>query len=407
MSIAKPRLRYVEVIPIEQEGEMVVVLRDPEQLSGQLMAVPLPTFMIMALMDGTRDMRDVQVDIQRRFEQLLPVEHLEKLVEQLDEFFLLENERSLIRREDLVRDFARMPVRPAVHAGAAYPAGSAELIKLFDGFFEPLGDGDRPEPGRMPRGLVVPHIDIRRGGPCMARAFHQLRGPEPPECYIVLGVAHQPTPNLYTLTDKDFETPLGAARVNQDAAARLKELYGEERLTGEYAHKFEHSVEFQAVFLKYLHRDDHDFTILPILCGSLEEELTKDAAPRDRADVGEFCAALEKLIDELGPRVCVIAGVDLSHVGKKFGDADGVDDFRAGLVRAADMRMLDCVKECDPEAFFNHFREDGNARKVDAISAVYSMLHTLGPGEAQLLNYDQHRETETESMVTFASMAIY
>ena len=178
-------------------------------------------------------------------------------------------------------------------------------------------------------------------------------------------------------------------------------------MTGEYAHKFEHSVEFQAVFLKYLHRDDHDFTILPILCGSLEEELEKDAAPRDRPDVGEFCAALEKLIDELGPRVCVIAGVDLSHVGKKFGDAEGVDDFRAGLVRAADMRMLDCVKQCDPEAFFDHFRPDGNARKVDAISAVYSMLHALGRGEAQLLNYDQHRETETESMVTFASMAIY
>jgi AmmeMemoRadiSam system protein B len=229
-----------------------------------------------------------------------------------------------------------------------------------------------------------------------------------PEHYIILGVAHHPTPNLYTLTDKHFETPLGVAKTNQTAAEKLRELYGANRLSGEMAHRLEHSIEFQVIFLQYLHRDGPDFTILPILCGSLDPELHREnGPPHSLPQVGEFCESLRKVIDELGPRTCVIAGVDLSHVGKKFGDEDGVDDFRSDLIRSADLRMLDHVASRDPEAFFDHFRPDKNARNVDAVSAVYSMLHVIGPGEGELLSYEQYRERETESLVSFASLALY
>lgn len=406
----KPRLRYCDAIPIKQGEDVFVILRDPEELFGQPMAVPLPMFFIMTLFDGLHDLREVQVEINRQFQQLLPMEQLEGLVRELDEFYLLDNERSMIRREDLEREFLRQPVRAAAHAGMAYPDNPEELIAVFDAYFSaPEGPPkDRPAPARAPRGLVTPHIDLRQGGPCMAWGFNELKVPEPPELYIILGVAHQPTENLYTLTEKDFETPLGPARTNKQAALRLKELYGAERLSGEYAHKHEHSIEFQTVFLKYLHRNGPDFTILPILCGSLHEELENGGGPpRNRPEVGEFCDALKKLTEEFGPRVCLIAGVDLSHVGKKFGDPQGVDDFRAGLIRAADMRMLEQVKARDPEAFFDHFRPDRNARNVDAVSAVYALLHAIGPGEGELLSYSQYREHETESLVSFASMALY
>ncbi len=405
----KPRMRYCDAIPIQQGEEVFVVLRDPEDLYGQELAVPLPMFMVFTLLDGTRDVRDVQVEIQRQFQQLIPIDQLEGILEELDKYYLLDNERSLIRREDIEREFLRSEIRPAVHAGQAYPGEAEELVKTFDSYIAKAsnGDGNGVTRTRAPRGLVTPHIDLRRGGPCMAHAFRELKVAEPPTLYIILGVAHYPTRNLYTLTDKDFETPLGLAPTNKKAAARLRELYGADRLSGEFAHRLEHSVEFQAVFLKYLHYKKHDFTILPILCGSLHEELENgNGAPRERKEVGEFCDALAKLVEEFGPRVCIIAGVDLSHVGKKFGDTQGVDDFRAGLVRAADMRMLELVRERNPEGFFDHFRPDRNARNVDAVSAVYTMLHVLGPGDAALLQYDQYREKETESMVTFASMTL-
>lgn len=289
------------------------------------------------------------------------------------------------------------------------------MVAIFDAYFaSPEGAHGRPIPESHPLGLVTPHIDLRSGGPLMARAFHELRGPAPadaaPRLYVILGVAHHPTPNLYTLTTKDFETPLGSARVHQAAAARLAELYGAERLSGEYAHKREHSVEFQAVFLKYLHRGGPAFTILPILCGSLHEELDPTTAtgsnPAKREEVRDFTAALRALVEEFGSNVCVIAGVDLSHVGKKFGHGEGVDDFRAGLIRAADLRMLESVAEGDPEKFFDHFRADRNARNVDAVCAVYTLLHALRPLRGELLGYDQYREYETESLVSYASLAL-
>jgi AmmeMemoRadiSam system protein B len=406
----KPCLRYCEAIPVQYDQDVVVVLRDPEQLFGETMAVALPMFMIMTLFDGRRDLRDIQAEIQRQFKELIPLENIEAMVRELDEFYLLDNERSMIRREDLEREFARMSTRPAAHAGMAYPDEPTELGKFLEEFFRHAeGPREASLPDRAPRGLITPHIDLRQGGPCMAWGFHQLRVPAPPELYVILGVAHHPSKNLYTLTSKDFETPLGPARVNREAAERLKALYGANKLDGEYAHKFEHSVEFQAVFLKHLHRDG-DFSILPILCGSLGEEVEAQDhnPPIQRPEVGEFCRSLRTVVDEFGPRVCIIAGVDLSHVGLKFGDPKGVDQFKADLVRAADLRMLDLAAACDPEAFFDHFRADRNARHVDAVSAVYTMLHALGgSGEGKLLRYDQYREGPTQSLVSFASLAIY
>jgi AmmeMemoRadiSam system protein B len=406
MTNERPQLRFIEAIPVQQGEQRFVVLRDPEDLFGDPLAVPLPTFMLMSFFDGQNTVRDVQAAVQREFQQLVPADALEALVRQLDDAFLLENERTKIRREEVRRDFERQATRPAVHAGLAYPGDPEELVQVFDEFFKgcPAGNGD----ARVPRGLVTPHIDIRQGGPCMAAAFQRLKQPDAPELYIVLGVAHHPTANQFTLTVKDFETPLGLARTDKRAAARLQEIYGAEKLSGEYAHKSEHSIEFQTVFLKYLHRD-REFTILPILCGSIDEDLHAEngEASQRRDEAKRFAQALRQLVIEMGQRVCVIAGVDLSHVGLKFGDAQAVDDLRAGLIRAADMRMLETLQGRDPEAFFDHFRPDRNARNVDAVAAVYTMLQVIGPGEGELISYDQYREHETGSLVSYASMALY
>lgn len=140
------------------------------------------------------------------------------------------------------------------------------------------------------------------------------------------------------------------------------------------------------------------------------------ARPIDRPEVAEFIAALRTLLRERRGRVRLIASVDLSHVGPKFGDENEVDDFRADLVRSADLRMLERVQAGDPEGFFDTFRPDRNARNVDAVTAVYTMLHALRDPEAEaagapppsgrLLSYEQYREAQTASLVSYASLAI-
>jgi AmmeMemoRadiSam system protein B len=253
---------------------------------------------------------------------------------------------------------------------------------------------------------MIPHIDFRVGGRIIARGIAALPAGRPPRLCIVLGVAHRPARNLFTMTDKSFETPLGEVPVDRAAAERLRALYGAGRLDGELAHLSEHSVEFAAVALRHRFAGRDELAMLPILCGSLHEELNPgSASPATRPEVSEFIDALRALIADYAGDVCIVASVDLSHVGLKFGDMEGVTPERMAEVRQADARMLAMARCRDAEGFFNHFRADGNARNVDAVTAVYVMLKVLGEGTAREIAYEQWREEETDSMVTFASMA--
>jgi MEMO1 family protein len=408
-----PRMRYVEALPVRQGDEVFVLLRDPEDLCGEEMVVSASAYLLLTLLDGTRDAGDVQQELLRQTGQVIPRESIETFIKTLDGAYLLDNGRSRERREAIRREFAELASRPAAHAGSSYSADPRHLRDFLDGFLreasaaEPVPPPDRP----FPRGLIVPHIDLRCGGRSMARGFRTLMHPPAPRpCrYVILGVAHAPTPHLYTLTAKAFETPLGMARIDRDAVERLGALYGDSLFEGELAHKREHSVEFAAVFLRHLHSSEEDFSIVPLLCGSLHEEFLNghSRSPVERDDVGRFCDALRTLLEEPGPPTCIVASVDLSHVGPKFGDERGVDPFRAQAIRSADLAMLELVRRRDAEGFFDHFRADANARNVDAVTAVYTLLQALGPGSAELLDYDQHLDLATESVVSFAAMALY
>ncbi|MEN6625090.1 MAG: AmmeMemoRadiSam system protein B [Candidatus Sumerlaeia bacterium] len=402
-----PCLRTIEAYSLEHDGQPIVVIRDPEGLCREQLAVPLPMFLVMAMFDGSASIEDVQQELMRKSGGvILPREHIESIVHEMDRFYLLENERTAARRLEIEREYEAMPTRPAAYAGSAYPAAPAECAEFFEAMFDGIEATDGRSP--QPRGLIIPHIDWRVGGRTIAGGLARLDAARPADLYIILGVPHHPARNVFTLTDKSFETPLGLVRTDAVAAARLAELYGAERLAGASAHLAEHSVEFAAVGLKHLHRDGPDFAILPILCSRLEEELVPEGpSPMERPGVGDFVRALRQLVNEYEGRVCVIASVDLSHVGRKFGDADGIDDLRAQSVRRQDGEMLERVAAMDAEGFFASIRRDGNARNVDATTAVYVMMNMLGEGSAGELDYQQWHEQETDSMVTFASMAIY
>lgn len=402
-----PRLRFVEAYGMEHEGQPAVMIRDPEGLCGEALAVPLPMFLVMMMFDGRTSVDEVQQELMRKAGGvLLPREQIESILAEMDRYYLIENERAAARRIELEREYEALPTRPASHAGSAYPAEREECLQYFGQIFEGLEGKDGLGP--QPRGLIIPHIDWRVGGRTIAGGLAQIDPAKPADLYIILGVAHQPARNVFVSTDKSFETPLGLVRTDALAAARLAELYGAERLSGSAVHRFEHSIEFAAVGLKYLHRAGPDFAILPILCSGLTEELIPDGpSPMKRPEVADFIAALRRLIKEYEGRVCVIASVDLSHVGRKFGDEKGIDELRMQAVRRQDSDMLDRVAAMDPEGFFADIRRDGNARHVDATAAVYIMLHMLGTGAAGDIDYEQWHEEETDSMVTFASMPIY
>ena len=99
--------------------------------------------------------------------------------------------------------------------------------------------------------------------------------------FVILGVAHQSDGSaMYYVSQKDFATPLGAAKTERGIARRLMEASGIEPALAELAHRTEHSVEFQAVLLTALmKRYTRDFEIVPVLCGPVEALMATDDNP--------------------------------------------------------------------------------------------------------------------------------
>jgi hypothetical protein len=51
--------------------------------------------------------------------------------------------------------------------------------------------------------------------------------------------------------------------------------------------------------------------------------------------------------------------------------------------------------------------KDGDARNICGYPALYTFLRLLGGRKGEILYYDQSPEPQTQSMVSFASMAFF
>ena len=409
----KPILRGVDSYPVElDDGGVGIVLHDPLQIAENPIVVTTGALLILEKLDGEHTLRDVQSEIFKGTGYLPPLDQITALVAKLDEECYLEGDTFQERYAKVREEFLAVPTRPSILAGTAVPDDPSELRRLLDDLYAgdsgPGAPGSRPEDAHI-EAIVAPHIDLHRGGHAFAQAYKALAEGSDAEVFVVLGVAHFGNGHPFMVTDKDFETPLGTMPAEKDMVARLKELAPADAFGDEFTHKREHSVEFQALFLRHLFPKRTDVSIVPILCGAMYESLMTGLTPMEDEEVSGFVEALAQVINESGKRVCIIAGVDLAHVGPRFGDTEPVNaDVLAG-VKAADSVLIEAVAERDADGLFRHVQKDRNARNICGYPALYTMLNVLDQlgtdAKGRLLGYEQSTESETQSVVTFCSMA--
>ena len=168
-----PKLRPIDAFPVHVDGREVICLRDPTGLSEGTLFVPRQALIILAQCDGKHSILDMQEAYARQFGEILFSDTIKALIDQLDEQLLLDSERFQTYRQQVSDEFRRSPTRHAAHAGQAYEADAYQLeAQLASYFAHPEGPG-RTAAGadeRMVRGILAPHIDPRRGGPCFAWA---------------------------------------------------------------------------------------------------------------------------------------------------------------------------------------------------------------------------------------------
>jgi AmmeMemoRadiSam system protein B len=400
-----PKLRSLEAVPA-QNG--LICIRDPEGISEKHAFLPRDLIFIVSLFDGNHSILDIQTAFTRKYGELLFSSKVREIIETLDNCLFLENEHFRREKKKIEDAFRSTEVREASHAGVSYEKEPKPLKEQLKGLFEPPEGPGFPvsdEHGGKIRGVIAPHIDIRRGGPCFAWSYAELMKGSSSTTFVVLGISHVQTKHCFVLTEKDFSTPLGMVSADKDFIHSVSERCTTDFFEDELVHRREHSVEFQALFLRFLFPKHEGIRMVPILC-SFNDEIYAQT-PQKNPEFVEFISALRETLDQRGERALCIASVDLSHLGRLFGQDLTISPDLLRWAKEQDMNMIQYILDRDAENFFSLIKQENDRRNVCGVPAIYSLLKLIEAQSGRLLKYDQSVDSAHQSLVTFMSAAFY
>lgn len=407
--MALPALRALDAFPIEHEGQKYVCLNDPSgTVEDQLVLTP-PAVFVAANLTGFNDRAAIQKAFAEQYDGApITIEQIDEVVDLLDKHGFLHTPTFEAMVTQVHETFHGSDTRPAYLAGKSYPGEREELRAFLDEqFTRDGGPGAAPAPESANyhhlRGLIVPHIDLHRGGHSYAHGYRRMADEGRPDTVFVFGVAHAAEPSPFILTRKHFDTPLGRIDTDVEMVDTLAAACSWDPFQHEMVHRTEHSIEFQAVMLAHLYGTQ--VKIVPILCSMFSED-PGHADPDALEPVTTFLNACRSCVDSPNKRVTVIAAADLAHVGKRFGDPFDIDDEVISGVAARDEEDLAFVHTLNPAKFYGSVMKDQNQRNVCGLNCIYAAMKSL-EGTVQKgepLHYD-YAHDPAGGIVSFASVA--
>jgi AmmeMemoRadiSam system protein B len=406
--MVNPKLIAVDAFPVEEDGRKMYCIKDPQNSDIAPLVVSELALYIMTFFDGNNSIDSVISTLKEKYGKEIEKADLDSLVKMLDNSLLLENENYIIHQQLIENNFFNSDTRKAYLSGLSYPESKEKLNNLLDDFFEKAGKilPLKNENEKL-RGLVSPHIDFTRGGTSYAVAYREILNKTNADTYLIFGTTHYAqNDNPFILTRKPFSTPLGTIDTDTEFLDRIEDKCKWDLYEGEIFHRTEHSIEFQVVFLQHILKEKN-FKIIPVLCNSFHQFVGNGSSPFEDKKISTFLTELKKIIDSYGDSVVVIAGVDLAHVGPKFGDKDQVDEKTLSWIRNRDAISLEYTEKIDAEGFYRSVEEEKDKRKICGLSSIYSMLKVTDASYGTILDYDNALEEDTGSVVTFASAGYY
>lgn len=405
-----PKLRNINIFPVQMSGNTLFCLQDSQNISEKALFLPPPLYFIVSLFDGQHSILDIQAEYMRRFGELLFTEKIKEVIDQLEENLFLEGDRFQEALREREESFKKALVREAVFVGKSYERDPESLKIQMEGYFKGENGPGFPEQKEGVsglRGIIAPHIDFQRGGFCYAYAHREIGEKNSSTCFIIFGISHTSMQHPFCLTRKDFVTPFGTLEVDHELVNAIQSQCPYNLFVDEGVHRNEHSIEFQCIFLRYLYPEPNPLKIVPILSGSFHGAIEEGISPMELKPIRQFIESLKEAISSDREKVCYIASADLSHIGLQFGDREGVGEYTLRILEEEDREMLRYVEEMDGEGFFSSISKEQDRRRICGLPAIYSMVKTIDAKEGRLLKYGQAFTPETQSVVSFASMAFY
>jgi len=383
----KPKLREVEVHFVQQGGQQGILLGDPLRLSGQAIFLPLSLAPLLELCDGTRDEAGLRASLAVRAGIQLGPATLERILAQLDEALLLDNERFAEAYAGALQDFRTATSRSPILAGESYPADPEALEEALRTH---IGEAKQREnvAGGDIRGVVSPHIDFERGGVVYAQVWGEAaEAVREAEIAIIFGTDHIGGEANLTFTHQRYATPWGVlptANGIVDTVAR--ELGPEIVFRDELHHRSEHSIELAAIWLHYL-LGDKQCELVPVLCGSFEQFIGGKSGPDEDAEISAALDILKGVT--ASQKTIVIAAGDLAHVGPAFGDRYAIDIVERARLKVADEELMASICAGDEGAVFQQVKREQDRRRICGLPPIYMALRFLGKTEGVVTGYAQ------------------
>ena len=204
-------------------------------------------------------------------------------------------------------------------------------------------------------------------------------------------------------TDKPFETPLGVTPIDTQLMAALRAHCGDALFEHQFDHQHEHSVELQVMLLQRLFGPER-IHIVPLLCPDACE--AQDEGGSARPSLADVVEAIRDAVRQSNDPICIVAGADFSHVGRRFGDDRDLDQDFLQEVEQHDRQLLYRIEQNDPEGMLEMLRQARNPTKVCSSGCLYVALAALPDAKVELLRYHQALSPEIQTAVTSAALAL-
>ncbi|WP_340105864.1 AmmeMemoRadiSam system protein B [Rhodohalobacter sp. 8-1] len=399
--IIPPVRRDLQIIPVEDNGRDLLLFYDTMKISEPGFALDRSVEPILSLLDGRKTLRQLTA----YFGEDVAEDNILSFIKMLDKQLLLESDYFRKKAENIELKFEDSDIRRPALADSIYPSDPSEYSAFIDNLLKKASDETNAFNTEPKKALYAPHIDLRVGATQYAEAFSTLKVLQPKRV-VILATSHYSGyyPQLYTGfpyvgSTKSFEVPGRTFKTDQTAINYLSDFGSEIGFTTrDRAHRIEHSIETHLLFAGHLW--PHDFEIVPILVGGIDEIFYKQDGEMG-TKISAFSDALRVL--DTDDTFYLISG-DLSHIGKKFGDSVPASSMRS-TVESFDKTFMHAAVENNSEKMITHISEDYDPYRVCGFPPLYTFMQSFPDLKGRSLNYHWWDEQERESAVSFGSIA--
>ena len=395
-----PRLRTsLDFLPSPVPDRPGLVIRDPFQYSDATLIVPPGLVACLEFLDGEHSSLDLREYLVRSTGELETARIEQHLLDTLSAAGFLEDEAFLRRKEAAERAFRDAPVREPAHAGSGYPDEKSELTSTLNEYM--TGAPQAPQPRAL--AIAAPHVSPFGGIDAYRAAYSALSPSDADRTFVILGTSHYGAPDRLGLTRKPFVTPFGETIPDVALIDEILNKSGDAAAMEDYCHSIEHSIEFQVVFLQHLFGPK--IRIVPILCGSYANSIYLGGAPESNDHVNRMLGTLGEIAAREGDRLLWVLGVDMAHMGRRYGDHFPALAERGEMeeVTRRDRERMDRIVLGDARGFWDLVQQNHDDLKWCGSAPIYTFLKSVPQARGRLLRYQQWNIDE-QSVVSFAGM---